>query len=385
VNDTLGHAAGDHVLREVADRLRADRRDGELVARLGGDEFIVLCPGRRSQHDADVRAKEIVRLFEAEFSLPDGTPLPVGVSVGIAGSVPGIAADVLLSHADIAMYEAKRTKSAVALFTDSLLDAHKGRTAMEQDLRGALAGGQMRLLYQPVLDVKTGVIIGSEALLRWSHTVRGSISPSRFVPVAEQIGVIGALGEFALYGALRQQRAWMDELGPDAPRFVAVNVSPVQLAAEGFVDGVVRALRTTGVPPTALTLEITESALIDDLGAAVDVIADLADMGIRLDIDYFGTGYSSLGYLVRLPVHALKIDKSFVWGLGNDDKIDKTVRALLNLAHGLGLHAVAEGVENESQLAWLREHGCDMAQGFFMSKALPGVDFGVLATDRPRW
>ena len=384
VNDSRGHAAGDHVLREVARRMRKVRRAGEVIARLGGDEFVVLCPDQQDPGQARSRGDQVHDLLREEFTLPDGTLLQISASIGVALHRQE-GADELVTQAGIAMFEAKRTKSQVALFTESLATAHRTRLEIEHDLRRAIQAGQMRMVYQPVLDIATGMIIGSEALMRWKHPTRGEIPPGSFIGMAEDIGVISELGEFALHGALRQQRGWMDELGDDAPRFVAVNVSAVQLAAPGFIDLVRGALARSRVPASGLTLEITESALLLDTASAADTLRELSAMGCSLDIDDFGTGYSSLAYLVTLPVHALKIDRSFVWGLGTDSRMDTTVLALLGLAQKLGLEAVAEGVENQAQLDWLRQNGCQMAQGYFMSKGISGGDFGTLIARRPRW
>jgi EAL domain-containing protein (putative c-di-GMP-specific phosphodiesterase class I) len=252
-------------------------------------------------------------------------------------------------------------------------------------LRSDVEAGRLRIFYQPVLDIASGSIVGAEALLRWRHPAHGDVSPDVFVPLAEDTGVIDDLGAFALRAALTQQATWMTLLGDHSPRFVAVNVSPHSLLTPGFPELVQAALADAGVPASALTLEITESAPLADTDEAARVLTRFADMGITLDIDDFGTGYSSLASLVRLPVHVLKMDKSMLDGLGVHDRVTTTVDAVITLTHQLGMRCVAEGVETADQLSWLRTHGCDMAQGYHISKPLPGADVTALIASGARW
>lgn len=377
INDTMGHAAGDEVLVQVADRLRAAVAQTDLVARLGGDEFVIVCTQVVGQDDAQRRARRVLDCFAADFNVA-GVDCQTGVSVGMA--LPdGSDAMHLIWNADIAMYAAKRNRTGVALFTPSLNEENRRRQQLERDLRRAVSRGEMSLVFQPLIAPGTGYVEGVEALLRWQHPT-GPISPAVFVPMAERIGVIDQIGRFAMVTALGHLRVWHATNPDAAPRFVAVNVAAAQLADPTFPDTVRTVLETAGVPAHALTVEITESALIGD--DAPQVVADLAGLGVTVDIDDFGTGYSSLAYLVRLPVHALKIDKSFVWGLEEDARLQTTVRAIVRLAHDLGLSCVAEGVETPEQQAWLTGAGCDLLQGFGISRPLPAAEVLPLCVAR---
>lgn len=367
INDTMGHHAGDQVLAQVAHRLSAAALPGDTVARLGGDEFLVICTSVDGQSDASSRAHTVTECFVADFTA-DGVDVSAGVSVGVALADPtNRNAQTLVWNADIAMYAAKRDRIGVALFTPSLNEENRRRRQMEGDLRRALSRGELSLAFQPLFNPHRQRIEGVEALLRWNHP-NGPISPGVFVPLAERLGLIDEIGGYALTSALLHLRSWMDEDPDHAPHFVSVNVAAAQLADPTFPQTVRTALDIADVPAQSLTLEITESALVHDDAPAV--LADLADLGVHLDIDDFGTGYSSLAYLVRMPVHALKIDQSFVWGLETDERLQTTVRAITRLAHDLGLRCVAEGVETETQRAWLTDAGCDLLQGFGISRPL---------------
>jgi diguanylate cyclase (GGDEF)-like protein/PAS domain S-box-containing protein len=379
VNDTLGHFAGDSLLRLIARRLEASvgDNDGSTLSRIEGDVFVAVFTGIHSEQDARDRVATLQSQMADAFTLGEAE-IVVAMSVGYALLAGGMGPEALVWNADIAVREAKRLRCGSTVFTESLQTATRERRQLEHDLARAVAARQLRMVFQPVLDLATATIVGTEALLRWTHPERGEVSPASFVPIAEQIGLISEFGRFALDAALSQQRTWMDELGPLAPKFVAVNVSAVQLSEADFLDTVVEALRRNRVPAEALTLEITETALLADATQAAMVLNDLSDMGVGLDIDDFGTGYSSLAYLVALPVHALKIDRSFVWGLGDDPRMTTTVSALLALAKQLNLNVIAEGVETGEQLTWLREHGCQMIQGYFVSKPKEGREIPLL-------
>jgi EAL domain-containing protein (putative c-di-GMP-specific phosphodiesterase class I) len=255
----------------------------------------------------------------------------------------------------------------------------------EDDLRSDVADGRLRVFHQPVIDLASGTIVGAEALLRWQHPVHGVVSPDVFVALAEASGVIQDMGRFALRAALRQYATWRAVLGHRAPSFTAVNVSPHQLLVPGFSNMVLSALAEASVPAEALTLEITESSPVGDFTDVAEVLTDLADAGITLDIDDFGTGYSSLAALLHLPVHVLKIDKSLICDVDTDARAATTVRAVIDLAHDLGLRVVAEGVETPAQLAWLREHGCDMVQGFLVSRPVTGAEVAALIDGGQQW
>lgn len=377
INDTFGHAAGDAVLRQVAQRLRTALPDGDVVGRIGGDEFVAICCDVADQRTAEQRAQSVADSLTDPFEV-DGTPCWAGASVGIALPDGHATAADLLWNADVAMYTAKRARTAFALFTPALREQDRKSQQRILDLRQALEKDQFALAYHPLIDAWSGHTIGVEALLRWNHP-DGPISPVQFVPLAERLGLIESLGEFALRTALRDFARWRQQDPVFAPEFVSVNVAAAQLRNTAFTETVRSALDEAGVNAQHLTIEVTESALVtDDVSIT---LADLADLGVRLDVDDFGTGYSSLAYLVRLPVHALKIDRSFVWDLDEDQRLRTTLRAVIRLAHDLGLKTVAEGVERASHVEFLRREGCDILQGFYYSKPVPADEvLGVCAS-----
>lgn len=373
INDTHGHDTGDQVLQQVATRLQDALLPGDVAARLGGDEFLVLCQQVTSQDDAEQRARRLRAQFTDLFTVDDAR-LWAGVSIGICLVADDMTAKTAIWNADVAMYEAKRLRAGITIFTPSLNAAARDRRHLEHDLRNAVSNGEMRVVYQPILGVAARDLAGCEALLRWRHPQRGDVPPSVFVPIAETMGIVADLGTFALRTATAQMRHWLDVDPAKAPGFVAVNVSAQQLSRAGFADAVTQALAAADIPADRLTLEITETALLSDPNVAVNTLLDLADLGISLDIDDFGSGYSNLAYLVRLPVHALKIDQSFIWELLDDERTQTTVEALLTLASALDLNVVAEGIERPEQLEWLAARRCTMAQGFHIARPLPGDD-----------
>ncbi len=367
VNDTLGHDAGDLLLQLVAARLRNVLRDQDLVARLGGDEFAIVIPG------ANVgEAAEIAQRLRAALAPPctvRGRELDVSGSVGLAvapdhGSDPA----TLLQHADVAMYAAKRGREGFAVYDPSLDRENAARLALESDLRRAITAGALELHYQPKVDLRSRSIGHVEALVRWPHATLGMLSPDRFIPVAEATGEIVPLTYWVLDEAVRQVRAW-DEAG--VVLGVAVNVSMHALDEPSLPDRVANALLRYCIAPDRLTLEFTESAVMHDTQSTRENIAQLAAMGVRLSVDDFGTGYSSLSAIKRLPVSEVKIDKSFVLGMARNPKDAEIVRLISDLGHNLGLQVVAEGVETADAWDAVDAIGCDVSQGYFISRPLP--------------
>jgi diguanylate cyclase (GGDEF)-like protein len=370
VNDGRGHAAGDALLVEVADRLRAAVRGDDLVVRLGGDEFAVVVLGPAS-HAADVaqRLQDVVR----QPVLLTGRPVSVTASVGIADTTTSGRrdADLLIRNADLAMYHAKATgRDTVVVFAPGMAEAASDRAALAEDLTVAMAAGdQLSVHYQPVVTLPGGEVHGYEALVRWRHPTRGPIAPLLFVPIAEQTGAVSSLGTWVLRRATGDAVAGLG--GEAGPSRVAVNVSPVQLADPHFVQIVRDALTDSGLPAQRLVLEVTESVLADDLDAVSARLQELRDLGVRIAIDDFGTGYSSLSYLRRLPADIVKIDRSFVADLTRGGAAATLVASIVELSRSLSLDVVAEGVETEAQRATLVELGCAYAQGYLFGRPVP--------------
>jgi diguanylate cyclase (GGDEF)-like protein/PAS domain S-box-containing protein len=373
VNDVQGHAAGDLLLKAVADRLTQCVRPSDTVARLGGDEFAVLLSGPDVEIVAVEIAERIVALVAQPIPLPDRS-VHVGTSIGLAVATSRTSdADTLLRQADLAMYEAKRGATGSWIrFEPAMLSDLAERAEIENDLRLASANRQLAVVYQPLRDIATGQLVGAEALLRWRHPERGFVPPDRFVRVAEQIGLIGQLGTWVLTEACRAGQRWQstgEQAGADA-FYVSVNISARQLHG-GLVADVRRVLAETGLPPQALLLEVTESVLMERVDEAVAVLRELKALGVRIAVDDFGTGYSSLSYLARFPVDILKIDRSFIEHLTKKDDAKELVRMIIGLGRALNLQTVAEGVETGGQLEALREMGCDIAQGFLFMRPVP--------------
>ncbi len=367
VNDTFGHQQGDLLLQEVARRLRDSLRDSDTVARLGGDEFAVLLPDSDAC-GAVAAAHKLRAALDAPVPI-EGHVLHVEASVGIALCPEhGTDAATLLSHADVAMYAAKRQRSGFTVY-DALHDPYSPRRlGLIGDLRRAIAQGALALHYQPKIEVATGRVRGVEALVRWPHPRQGLIPPDGFIPLAEETGLIAPLTRWVLEEALQQCHNWWRH---GLELSMAVNLSVWNLHDPALPDTIAGLLETYHVPPAALCLELTESAIMADMERAVDVLTRLRALGVRLAVDDFGTGYSSLAYLKRLPVDELKIDKSFVQRLAEDATDVTVVTSVVGLGHGLGLHVVAEGVENGATLELLARLGCDTAQGYHLSRPLP--------------
>ena len=369
INDGFGHDTGDRLLLEVAARLREATRPGDVVARLGGDEFTVLCAGVEDEGAAREIAGRLHRAFREPFHIA-GQRRQVRASIGCRLSEGhGLSdADELLRDADVAMYQAKGAgKDRVELFSQATRALIVRRLQLEQDLRQALAADALEVHFQPQVELATGRVAGAEALARWRHAHDGHVSPPEFIGVAEETGLIVPLGAFVLDEACRQLAAWR-AAGLRIP--VTVNLSVHQLGDPELVERVRDTLGRHGVPPSAVCLELTESALMGAGEAPLRALEDLKRLGLYLAVDDFGTGYSSLGALKRLPVEVLKVDRSFVDGLGTDPNDSAIVAAVLSLAHALGLHVVAEGVETELQASQLAALGCPIAQGDLYSPAV---------------
>jgi diguanylate cyclase (GGDEF)-like protein len=369
INDTLGHPSGDRILRQVAQRLQTVLRDSDTLARLGGDEFAVLLPGvMEAGQAAELVARKMHECFVEPF-WHDGDELYLNAAIGISIYPDhGEDADSLLSRADIAMYGAKRHETGF-LFYDPGSDLPAAEhLQISGGLRHALERGQFELVYQPKVDMEGRRISGVEALLRWHHPTRGLILPERFIPVAEQIGLITHITEWVLTTALKQCRTWR-EAGIDMP--VAVNVSARSFQSPRLIEIVRRALDETGVSADSLEIEITENTLMADLSRGAEILTKLSSLGIRVAIDDFGTGYSSLSYLRQLPINTIKIDKSFLSDMATDDNDAVIVRSIIDLGHNLGYRVIAEGVEDRDAWDLLEILGCDAVQGYHISHPLP--------------
>ncbi|HEX8002134.1 MAG TPA: EAL domain-containing protein [Mycobacteriales bacterium] len=368
VNDTLGHHVGDELLLHVGERLASVLRPEDTVARLGGDEFAVLLPLVRDRAAAEEIADRIRTALVQPFVLHD-VALDLEASIGIA-LYPAHAtdADALMQRADVAMYHAKETRSGIETY-DAERDPHSTqRLSLFGQLRRAIEDGELVLHYQPKVDLETGRVAGVEALVRWQHPERGLLPPDTFVPLAEQTGLMKSLTASVLQQALRQTAAWQDA---GLHVRMAVNVSARDLHDDTFCDRVREALAQTGVSASLLELELTERVVMADPARAMENLTALSRLGVRLSLDDFGTGYSSLAYLRRLPVTEIKIDKSFVLRMDVDDEDATIVRSTIDLAHGLGLRVLAEGVETAETWQRLADLGCDAAQGYFLSRPHP--------------
>jgi diguanylate cyclase (GGDEF)-like protein/PAS domain S-box-containing protein len=383
VNDTLGHDAGDQLLGAVAERLAAAVRPSDTLARLGGDEFALLLDPA-TEEEAEEVAQRLTQQISASFHV-SGRELTVGASIGIVAHPGGHAeSDDLIRHADIAMYAAKDAgRGHHQVFRYDMAREFGELLALEGELRAAVENRELRLHYQPEIDVDSRRVVGVEALLRWESKTRGFIPPSDFIPIAEATGLILPLGDFVLREACAQTAMWLRD-GLIGESFVTwVNISGKQLAAGRVGTAVEQALEATGLPPTHLGLEVTETAIVPDGSTgerAREELQLLHDRGVRIAIDDFGTGFSSLGQLRRFPIDVIKVDRSFVQGVEHDPKDVAITANLVTLAHALGLVAIAEGIESHGQLSSIRELGCDLAQGFLFARPVPADELGhVLA------
>ncbi|MDH5512621.1 MAG: EAL domain-containing protein, partial [Gammaproteobacteria bacterium] len=370
INDTLGHESGDHVLKAIADRLRGCLRESDTVARLGGDEFVVLMEELAKPDYVAPVAQKIIDAI-AEPVILETQEIHITGSIGIS-AYPADGQDMpnLMKNADIAMYRAKEQGKNNYQFYSEQMNVHSvARLAMESDLRRALVRNEFLLHYQPRVNLESGRISGVEALVRWQQPGRALTPPAEFIPIAEETGLIVPIGEWVLRTACAQSKYWRDQ--GMAQLRVAVNLSARQFSQKDLLQTVARVLRETGLPAAALEFEITESMVMSSPADAVGLLDRLKDMGVHLSIDDFGTGYSSLGYLKRFPIDSVKIDRSFVRDLPGDADDAAITIAIIAMAHSLTLRVIAEGVETEEQLRFLREHGCDEMQGYCFSRPLP--------------
>jgi diguanylate cyclase (GGDEF)-like protein/PAS domain S-box-containing protein len=384
INDSLGHAAGDDLLNTVAQRLRHALRPGDLLARFGGDEFVLLC--------ADIAGTRAVTLIADRLLAAAAEPILIGTdevfvtaSIGIAIASKGDTAETLLRHADTAMYRAKNDGRARAVV---FRPDHHGHAVAAlrtgNDLHRALERDELVMHYQPIMDLRTGRVLGFEALIRWNHPERGLLAPAAFIPFAEETGLIVPMGAWALETACRQTAYWQsvrDRATTGPPLTINVNLAARQVADRKLAKTVAEIIDRTGIAATAVCLELTENTLMQDTASTVDALHALRSQGVHLSIDDFGTGYSSLSYLKRFPVESLKIDRSFIDGLGRESEDTSIVEAIIRLAHALELSAVAEGLETPTQLETLRTLGCDFAQGYLLGRPLPADVIGDLPAD----
>ena len=372
VNDSFGHATGDRLLKQVAERLSAGITGDNLAARLGGDEFaIVLCDV--TPNEASDFAERLIGTLSARYDI-DGMEVVVGASVGIALSPgDGTTSEELMRNADMALYRAKSDGGGVHRFFEQEMDRQaQKRRDLERDLRHAFANGEFELHYQPLVDIASDKISGFESLLRWRHPEKGMISPAEFVPVAEDIGLIVQLGEWVLREACSEAMKWPEEIK------VAVNLSPVQFRSRNLVQAVISALAHSGLSPRRLELEITESVFLAETEANLAILHQLRELGVSISMDDFGTGYSSLSYLRSFPFDKIKIDRSFVKDLARRTDCVAIVRAISGLGRSLNITTTAEGVETVDQLDWLRAEGCNEVQGFLFSAARPADEIATL-------
>ena len=377
INDSHGHHAGDRVLRSVADQLTSALEPGETVARLGGDEFAILVEDIDDTVDPASIAERLLECIHVVVDV-EGMQYEVRASVGLAISTrstshPADAVQRLLRDADIAMYSAKRAgRGAARVFRPEMYADAQDTFELQSQLRGAVERGEMVLFYQPTFELATGRISGFEALIRWQHPAKGLIGPSKFIPLAEESGVIVSLGDWALRTAVGQLAAWSREFGDGGSLSMAINVSVGQLRSPGLLDSLREVIGDAGIDPRRIVLEITESMLISDTDTVVGLLHDMADLGVRIAIDDFGTGYASLANLQNLPLDVLKIDRTFVSGEFERDGAP-LLSTILNIGSTLGLMTVGEGIENQDQLAMLRNGGCDIGQGYYLARPLPAA------------
>lgn len=383
INDTMGHGAGDALLREVARRLKSCVRDEDAVARLGGDEFTLVLSDLADAGAAAIVAQRILRALSRPFGI-DGRQVHTSASIGITlCPVDGKTVDALIKQADTAMYRAKeRGRDGYAFFTAEMHSQVEKRVFLEDGLRHALDRREFVLHYQPQVDIERGRIFGLEALLRWERPSTGLVSPGEFIPVAEETGLIVPIGEWTLHTTCMQLRHW-EEAGIIIPR-VAVNVSAVQFRQPNIVQVVSAALKETRVDAHRLEIELTEGVVMHDAKAVIATLDELRELGVRVSLDDFGTGYSSLSYLKRFPIDTLKIDQSFVRGLPENVHDAAITQLIIAMAQSLRLQVVAEGVETPEQLEFLRAHGCDYIQGYFFSRPLTAANLAAFVTDPER-
>jgi diguanylate cyclase (GGDEF)-like protein/PAS domain S-box-containing protein len=401
INDSLGHKAGDKMLVAIADRLKASVRPGDTVARIGGDEFAILLENITDIADISLIAKKLQTALRKPIQL-EGQEVFTTASIGIAVSMLWYDyPEDIVRDADIAMYRAKaQGKARCVVFNKTMYRHAVKRLQLETDLRRAIARQELQLYYQPIVSLATGQIIGFEALLRWQHATRGFVSPSEFIPIAEETGLILPIGEWVLREACLRAKEWQQAFPNQKPLTISVNLSGRQFVQPDLSEKIEQILRDTGIERQSLKLEITESAIMENAESAlcqsqddcpIEILEQLRSLGVQLSIDDFGTGYSSLSRLYRFPINTLKIDQSFIKRMDIDSEgkhstsPSKIVRAIVTLAHNLGLDVTAEGIETPEQLAELRKLGCESGQGYFFSKPVDAVKAEALIAAQPQW
>lgn len=386
VNDSMGHHVGDEMLVAIARRLEGCVRGGDIVARLGGDEFAILLERILDVRDAAMVAERVQEALQAPLSI-GGYEHATSASIGVALSTGASEQpEYVLRSADIAMYRAKNTgRGRYEMFDRAMHAEALSRLQIETDLRHAFERHEFFLHYQPIVSLQEGRIIGAEALIRWRHFERGVVSPATFIPVAEDTGLIVPLGRWVLREACRQSREWQSRLPAGHPFAISVNLSVREFAQPDLVRTVAAILEETGLQAEALRLEITESAIIGQKHPAIETVEQLRALGVAIHLDDFGTGYSALSYLHRLPLDAVKVDRAFTSSIDLEERPLHVVKAIISLAHAIGLEVVAEGVTNLRQLELLRGMGCDMAQGFIFSRPCSIEEMDGLLASAPRW
>ena len=382
VNDTLGHTMGDRLLKAVANRLQSCLRRGDTLARFGGDEFTLLLPEVRTKDDVVVIASKILDRLNAPFVI-DGHELFVGASIGISiYPEAGDTEEALIQNADIAMYQVKgRGKNGYQFFSEEMNHSFSTRLSLERELRNGLAQGELKVYYQPQVSLEDGRITGVEALVRWQHPIRGLVEPNDFLPMAEETGLICQIDEYVQAQAFTDLVHWRSKGYGDIQ--LSVNLSAMQLEKEGFVDRFVSSLQQSGLKASAVKLEITENTLMQDMEVIIPKLKELRRLGVQIAIDDFGTGYSSLSYLQQFPIQTLKIDRSFVGDIREDETDASIVNAIVAMARGLKLDLIAEGVENRTQLKYLHAQGCSEGQGYIFSKPVPANDISNMIRRNP--
>ena len=374
INDSLGHGAGDELLREVAQRLKSAVRAVDTTARRGGDEFVVLLDGPLTHAEAVEIGTRAIKVMEPSLRLL-GIDVHISASIGIAFYPrDGASVDTLLARADAAMYSAKeRGRNNLQCYAEGMSTMTQDRVKFESELHEALRNRQFELHYQPKVDTLTGRVNSAEALIRWRHPQRGLVPPNEFISIADECGLLDAIGEWVLFEACRQAKAWQCEGLPSLR--VAVNLAPSQFRFANLVDQIRRALEASGLNPQLLEVELTETAVMSDAEESIQILEAISRMGVLVSVDDFGTGYSSMSYLRRFPIDKLKIDRCFVDQMTRRPEDASIVQAIISLAHSLHLKVIAEGVETPEQLALLKELGCDQYQGFHFSPALEPTQF----------